>query len=268
MYIYERPSQLYDGPSQVKGLEGPMPQAHGFEMAVPLEYVNKVVDVILSVAAEWNSPDKTKHDRRVFISPFSLHFVNSGPQFIGTNGRERVGAPPSDAWCFMEISRLWIHGEKEKKREFPCYPDAAVRSIWQTCGPFGVRSHWGQQEFMVASGLPALYPNLAAWQAQAARLDPERKFANARALQIGLRKGWTRAISSSQNVSKSIEALSAGTILPLPFPTSSQRQGRVRVPPRSRGSVGAGPARQLGQIGGHDAPLACHSYLRSRCPLS
>jgi hypothetical protein len=162
-------------------------RAHGYEIAVPLENVNKVVDVILSVASEWNHPDKNKHDRCVFTSPFSLRFVNAGPQFIGTNGRERVSAPPSDTWCFIEIPRLLIHDEKEKKREFPYYPDAAVRSIWQACRPFGVRSHWGQQEFMIASDLPALYPNLGAWKAQAARLDPDRKFANARALEIGLR---------------------------------------------------------------------------------
>jgi hypothetical protein len=162
-------------------------RAHGYEMAVPIENVNKVVNVILSVAAEWNRPDKNKHDRCVFTSPFSLRFVKAGLQFIGTNGRERVGAPPSDIWCFIEIPRLMIHDEKEKKREFPYYPDAAVRSIWQACRPFGVRSHWGQQEFMVASDLPALYPNLAAWKAQAARLDPDGKFANARVMEIGLR---------------------------------------------------------------------------------
>jgi hypothetical protein len=162
-------------------------RAHGYEMAVPLEHVNTVVKVILSVAAEWNHSDKEKKDRCVFTSPFSLRFVKAGGQFIGTNGQERVGAPPSDIWCFVEIPRLLIHDEKEKKREFPHYPDAAVRSIWQACRPFGVRPHWGQQEFMVASDLPALYPNLAAWKAQAARLDPDGKFANARALQIGLR---------------------------------------------------------------------------------
>jgi len=162
-------------------------RAHGYEMAVPLEHVNTVVDVILSVAAEWNHSDKEKKKRCVFTSPFSLRFVKAGGQFIGTNGRERIGAPPSEIWCFMEIPRLLIHDEKEKKREFPCYPDAAVRSIWQACQRLGVRPHWGQQEFMIASDLPKLYPNLAAWKAQAARLDPDGKFANVRALQIGLR---------------------------------------------------------------------------------
>ncbi len=162
-------------------------RSHGYEMAVPLENVNNVVNVILSIAAEWNRPERNKHDRCVFTSPFSLRFVKAGPQFIGTNGCERVGAPPSDIWCFIEIPRLMIHDEKEKKREFPYYPDAAVRSIWQACRQFGVRAHWGQQEFMDASDLTRLYPNLAAWKMQAARLDPYGKFANARALQIGLR---------------------------------------------------------------------------------
>ena len=133
-------------------------RAHGFEMAVPLENVNKVVEVILTVAAAWNHADKNKHDRCVFTSPFSLRFVKSGPQFIGTNGRERVGAPPSDIWCFMEIPRLVIHDEKEKKREFPYYPDAVVQMIWGACREFGVRSHWGQQEFMLASDLPSAVP--------------------------------------------------------------------------------------------------------------
>ncbi len=162
-------------------------RAHGFEMAVPLEHVNKVVDTILSIATEWNHPNKNKHNRCVLTSPFSLRFVKAGPQFIGTNGSEQVGAPPSDIWCFIEIPRLVIHDEKEKKREFPYYPDAAVRSIWQACRKFGARAHWGQQEFMDARDLPRLYPNLAAWKAQAGRLDPEGKFANARSLQIGLR---------------------------------------------------------------------------------
>jgi FAD binding domain/D-arabinono-1,4-lactone oxidase len=162
-------------------------RAHGYEMAVPLENVNKVVKVILTVAEAWNHPDRNKHDRCVFTSPFSLRFVKSGPQFIGTNGRERAGAPPSDIWCFIEIPRLWIPDEKEKKREFPYYPDAALQMIWGACREFGVRSHWGQQEFMLASDLRALYPNLAAWKLQAARLDPDRKFANRRALELGLR---------------------------------------------------------------------------------
>ena len=123
-------------------------RAHGYEIAVPLENVNKVVKLILSAAAAWNHPDKDKHDRCVFTSPFSLRFVKSGPQFIGTNGRERVGAPPSDIWCFIEIPRLWIPDEKEKKREFPYYPNAAVQMIWGALPAVGVRSHWGQQEFM------------------------------------------------------------------------------------------------------------------------
>ena len=65
--------------------------------------------------------------------------------------------------------------------------EADVQATLAACREFGARSHWGQQEFMLARDLPALYPNLTAWKAQAARLDPDGKFANAHALEIGLR---------------------------------------------------------------------------------
>ncbi len=162
-------------------------KAHGYEMAIPLENLNKVVDVILNVAADWNKSTDSRHDRCLFTSPFAVRFVAGGPQFIGTNGKERAGGKSSDVWAFIEMPRLLIHDEEEKNREYPNYPHAAVRSIWHAVRPFGVRAHWGQHEFLVSTDLPLLYPNLDAWKQQANRLDPSGKFANARALQIGLR---------------------------------------------------------------------------------
>lgn len=162
-------------------------KAHGFEMAIPLENLNKVVDVIFAIAAEWNRSTDSRHDRCLFTSPFAVRFVAGGPQFIGTNGKERAGGASSDVWAFIEMPRLLIHDEEEKNREYPNYPNAAVRSIWHAVRPYGVRAHWGQHEFLVPTDLPALYPNLDAWKNQANRLDPLGRFANARALQIGLR---------------------------------------------------------------------------------
>ena len=126
-------------------------RAHGYEMAVPLENVNNVVKVILSVAAAWNHPDKDKHDRCVFTSPFSLRFVKSGPQFIGTNGHERVGAPPSDIWCFIEIPGCGSTTRRKRSANFRTIRTRRSRSIWGACRAFGARPHWGQQEFMLAT---------------------------------------------------------------------------------------------------------------------
>jgi hypothetical protein len=163
-------------------------RAHGFEMAVPVagpKTIRDVVATILERAADWNRPGEQPEQCCVSTSPFALRFVKASPQFLAPQSAE-TAAGTVDLWCMIEIPRLWFPTDQESAR-YPHYPNAVVHDVWHDVTPQGVRPHWGQFNFLQPGDLPRLYPNLAKWQAVAARLDPDERFVNAWDRRVGLR---------------------------------------------------------------------------------
>lgn len=163
-------------------------EAHGFELFVPADspkLLKQVMDLVFERFRDWNRAGEAPEQRCVGTAPMGVRFVKGSPQWLAPTSSD-TAAGPVDLWCSIEIPRLKFPDDDESRR-FRHYPDAVVSDIWHDVKGLGVRAHWGQQNFLAPGELAPLYPHLATWQAVAARTDPDRRFVNRWAADVGLR---------------------------------------------------------------------------------